>query len=441
MRGQDIGDEGVPGRIRGMVRGVLRCGRGSVSTLVAGAAPLMIGFIGFAIDVAMWEGSKIGAQAAADQAALAAGLAVGKGGTALNEARAVASVFGYAHGVGGTTVVVNQPPTQGGFKSNSQAIEVVITKPEGPYFSDALRPVAPIVVARSVAAPIGTSAGGGMCVMALEPSQTGVTVNGTPVLDAGSCNIYVNSTHSRAVNMTGTAKIKGYDIYIGGGIRATGTSAVLPTHELHTYYSPPTADPYAAREIPAFSGCHYSNPGYSGSGTYTVPGGGGAPTVICGDLSISGSGIVTFNPGVYIFDRGSLNLSGTMTVNATGGVTLIFTSSTGSGIGGISISGSQTVNIKAPPTGPSAGMAVWIDKRASGSNFSVSGSSAWNVTGAIYVPNTALTWNGSGTSECTQLVARTISIAGSGVLKHNCAGVGVADPPGVGGSVLSRLVE
>jgi hypothetical protein len=38
-------------------------------------------------------------------------------------------------------------------------------------------------------------------------------------------------------------------------------------------------------------------------------------------------------------------------------------------------------------------------------------------------------------------VARTISIAGSGVLKHNCAGVGVADPPGTGGSVLSRLVE
>ena len=90
----------------------------------------------------------------------------------------------------GKPVVVNQPPTQGGFKTNPQAIEVVITKPEGPYFSDMLRPVAPVVVARSVAAPIGTAAGGGMCVMALEPTATGVTVNGTPVLDAGTARLF-----------------------------------------------------------------------------------------------------------------------------------------------------------------------------------------------------------------------------------------------------------
>ncbi|MCC6716710.1 MAG: hypothetical protein IT555_02400, partial [Acetobacteraceae bacterium] len=145
--------------------------------------------------------------------------------------------------------------------------------------------------------------------------------------------------------------------------------------------------------------------------------------------------------GVYIFDRGSFSMSGSMTVNATGGVTLIFTSSTGSGIGGVGTSGSQNFNIKAPSTGPTAGMAIWIDKRATGSSFSVSGSSVWNVTGAIYVPNTALSWSGSGTSPCTQLVARTIAISGSGQLTHECAGVGVSDPPGSTGSTLARLVE
>jgi len=210
-----------------------RARRGSVSMIVAGTAPVLIGFIGFAIDIAMWESAKVGAQAAADQAALAAGLAISKGGTATTEARAISAVFGFVHGAGGTTVQVNQPPTQGAYMSNAQAVEVVITKPEGPYFSDAFRPMAPIVVARSVSAPIGTAAGGGMCVMALEPSQTGLSVNGTPNLDAKSCNIYVNSTHTRAVNMQGTTStIKGYDIYIGGGIRATGGAAVTPTHSL-----------------------------------------------------------------------------------------------------------------------------------------------------------------------------------------------------------------
>ncbi len=415
--------------------------RGSAAVTVGLAAPILIGFLGFAIDFAMWEGTKVEAQAAADQAALAAGIAVSTGSSARQEARAVSAAFGYQHGVKGVSIAVNQPPTSGSFTGNNQAVEVVITKPEGPYFSAAFRPVAPIVTVRSVSAPIGTAAGGGMCVMALEPTGTGISASGTPVLDANTCNIYVNSTNNRAVNITGSVKIKGHDIYIGGGIRATGSAAVVPSHSLTTYYTPPTPDPYAARVIPSFSGCNYSNLSYSGSETYTVPGGGATPTVICGNLDVSGSGTVVFNPGVYIFDRGSFSMSGSMTVNATGGVTLIFTSSTGSGFGRINTSGSQMFNITAPPTGPSAGIAIWIDKRATSSGFSVTGSSAWNVTGAVYMASSGLTWSGSGTSKCTQLVAGTISISGSGVLKHDCAGVGVADPPGAGGAVLSRLVE
>ena len=417
-----------------------RARRGSISAVVGLSAPLLIGFLGVAVDIAMWEGSQVGAQAAVDQAALAAGLAISRGGNATTEARAVAASFGFVHNQGGVAVTINQPPTQGSFKTNAQAVEVVVTKPEGPYFSAAFRPTAPTARARSVSAPIGTAAGGGMCIMALEPTATGISAGGTPVLDAGTCNVYVNSTHTRAVNITGSVKIKGYDVFIGGGIRATGGAAVTPSHEMHTYYSPPTPDPYAARTIPTFSGCTATSPNWSGSGTYTFPSSGSGVTVICGGMSLSGSGTVTINPGIYIFDRGSLSMSGTMTVNATAGVTLIFTSATGSGFGGINASGSQTVNIKAPPTGNSAGIAIWIDKRAT-TSMSVSGGSVWNVTGAVYLPNSPLTWSGSGTSPCTQLVARTITLNGSGVLKHECAGVGVSDPPGSGGATMSRLVE
>lgn len=420
--------------------GFARSRRGSISAVVGLSAPLLIGFLGVAVDIAMWEGSQVGAQAAADQAALAAGLAVSRGGNAANEARAVAASFGFVHNQGGVVVTVNQPPTQGTFKTNGQAVEVLVTKPEGPYFSAAFRPTAPTVRARSVSAPIGTAAGGGMCIMALEPTATGISAGGTPVIDAGTCNIYVNSVHTRAVNITGSVRIKGYDIFIGGGIRATGGAAVTPSNEMQTYYATPTPDPYAARTIPAYSGCTANNPSWSGSNTYNVPSSGTGITVICGNLSLSGSGTVNFAPGIYIFDRGSMAMSGTMTIQATGGVSLIFTSSTGSGFGGISMSGGQTVNIKAPPTGDSAGIALWIDKRAS-AGFSVSGGSVWNVTGAMYVPNGALTWSGSGTSPCTQLVARTINLNGSGVLRHECAGVGVSDPPGSGGATMSRLVE
>ena len=413
--------------------------RGSVAAVVGLSAPLLIGFLGFAIDMAMWEGSKVGAQAAADQAALAAGIAISKASNATTEARAVTASFGYVHGVKGVQVTVHQPPTSGTFSTNAQAVEVKITKPEGPYFSAAYRPAAPIVRARSVSAPIGAAAGGGMCVMALERTNTGLSTNGSTVLDSNTCNIYVNSTNVRAVNMIGTSgRIKGYDIFIGGGIRATGNAAVTPSHSLQTYYSPPTADPYAARVIPAFSGCNHTGLSINSSQTFSASG--STPYVFCNGLSIGSSTTVTFNPGVYVVDRGNFSVSGTATINAPGGVTIILSSSTGSGIGSFSVTGSPTFNIKARPTGPTAGIALWIDKRAT-SNFSVSGGSLWNITGAYYMPNAALSWNGSGSSPCTQLVAKTISISGSGVLKHDCAGVGVSDPPGSGGATMSRLVE
>jgi len=89
-------------------------------------------------------------------------------------------------------------------------------------------------------------------------------------------------------------------------------------HDLHTYYSPPTPDPYVTRVIPSFSDCNATNPSYSGSGTYNVPDA-GAITIICGNLSMSGSGMVNFPARIYIFDRSSFQMSGSMTVNEPAG--------------------------------------------------------------------------------------------------------------------------
>jgi hypothetical protein len=412
-----------------------------VAGIVGLAAPLLIGFMGLAIDIAMWEGTKVGAQAAADQAALAAGLAIGTGGSAQSEARAVAASFGYVHGTGGVAVTVNRPPSQGPYASNPNAVEVVVSKPEGPYFSQAFRPTAPTVNARSVSAPIGTSAGGGMCVLALAPSGTGITINGTPLLDARTCNVYVNSSSRTSVNLVGQAVLRGYDIFLVGGFRTTGQAALLPTDELQTYFASPTADPYAARTIPAFSGCNHTGHSVTGAATFTA---GATPYVFCDGLSISGSGTVTFNPGVYVIDKGDLNISGSGTINATGGVTFIVTRRSGQSagdIGGVSASGTGPINIRAPATGPSAGIAVWVDKRATSRSFGASGGRVWNITGAIYAPSTSMTWSGGGASTCTQLVANTLTVSGNVELKHECDGVGVSDPPGSTGSTISRLVE
>ncbi len=58
--------------------------------------------------------------------------------------------------------------------------------------------------------------------------------------------------------------------------------------------------------------------------------------------------------------------------------------------------------------------------------------------GAVYDPVHALAFSGgANASNCTQLIAYTISFSGSPQFKHTCTGTGVSDPTAAG----SQLVQ
>src|SRR5690349_4767626 len=107
----------------------LRAQSGNYVTLFALAAPFIIGGAGIASEGGMWLYQHNDVQAAADSAALSAANArtAYKNTNMTNQANSVTTSYGYSNGVGGTTVVVNSPPTSGSKAGNNEAVEVIVT--------------------------------------------------------------------------------------------------------------------------------------------------------------------------------------------------------------------------------------------------------------------------------------------------------------------------
>ncbi|MBV8520771.1 MAG: hypothetical protein JOY71_01335 [Acetobacteraceae bacterium] len=376
--------------------------------MVALAFPILIGFAALSIDVPLWEGTKLQAQAAAEAAAHAAGLALQAGQSISTEAIAVAASNGFVNGSGGSVVTVNNPPKSGAYQTVSHAIEVIVSSPQKMFFSHLFLSAAPTVSGRAV-----VSAQSGACVIVL--SSSGITMSGGGTFSMPSCDLYNNGS----TTVSGTTTVTANDVYLASP--PTGTLTV--TANTYNQHAAKIADPYASRTTYSCSSSN-SMTYYSSSKTYT-----GSQTLsggaqFCGGLTLSGSGTLNLNDGVYIFG-GSLVASGTWTINSSN-ATLIFT-----GSAGITASGTISFNLSAPSSGNSAGLAIWVEN----GGLTLSGAHSFNVTGAIYVPNGGLTASGVTGTTCAQIVVGSMTTSGTASfnLPHNCSTAGISD---VGGLTL-----
>jgi len=115
----------------------------------------------------------------------------------------------------------------------------------------------------------------------------------------------------------------------------------------------------------------------------------------------------------------------------TGGVTIVFANTTGNP-GAPNISGGATINMTAPTTGATAGIAMFQQRTTCTGNgnggcpASLTGGGTQNVTGAIYFPNSQVSYAGGSStgSQCTQIVADTINFTGGSTFNSNCASAG-----------------
>ena len=115
------------------------------------------------------------------------------------------------------------------------------------------------------------------------------------------------------------------------------------------------------------------------------------------------------------------------------GVTLVFTSNTGLNYGTLTAAGIFSLNLSPMTTGPTAGIAIWLDPNAPSppiGGYSLTFAtplSVLNITGAIYAPAGSFNLVGVAAMPCTQIIASQIHLVGATVLRHNCTGVGTAD--------------
>jgi hypothetical protein len=426
--------------------------RGAIAVITALAATALMGFTGLAIDVTLWELTKNKMQGAADQAAIGAVTAylAGGGANTTSQAKAISASYGFTHGQNGVTVSVTPvTPSPTGYDA---AFTVTITQPQTLFFSGLFVSGA-TVGATAEAATISN----GPCVLSLNGSASGaVTVSGSGALTLTNCDMDVNSTSSSDAVDSGGACIFAQNMNVGGGTSPTPSTGTGCTAGAITYSgkyktTTTTADPYTNRTAPTPIACPLVNlplindptsPSFvSYKGTYQPNSGTTIyPGTYCGGITVPASVSVTLHgPGVFIMtgNKGFIVQSGTPATNvsSTGGVTIFLTSSGAGNCGKIDVSGSNTVvNLTAPTSGATAGIALWVDDTIANcpanTQVSFTGGSTVSVTGAIYAPKNTVTYSGgsSAGNGCTQIISDKLTISGPSYFQHNCSGTGVSDP-------------
>lgn len=408
---------------------------GASAITVALSLGVVLGFAGLGIDLGRGYLARRAAQGAADSAAFSAAAAQAAGASDLTaQARAVAAAYGFQDGRNGVKVTVNTPPASGARAGDPAAVEVIIARPTTSVLAGLFNKGG-AAAARAVAR---FAIAGDACVVALNATASASALqSGSTVVNLAGCSLWANSNSPSAFQLKGGVSLTAASVNVVGGYSLSNNATLQTADGGVRTGQAPMADPYRDVAIPPYSGCDFAGGSLAG-GTYSNVG--GRPFVFCNGVSINSGVSVTLNPGIYVIDRGDLQVNGGATLTGQG-VTLILTSSTGANYATLHINGGASVNLSAPRSGATAGLAIFQDRRApAGGQNLLNGGAAQTIQGALYFPSQSVAFSGgaaTATAGCTQLLASDVVFQGNATLGINCAGTGVRSA----GGGPPRLVE
>ena len=477
-------------------RNVLQAKEGAVAIQMALTMVVLIGMGALTIDVGYALYVQRHMQAAADASAFSAAIAKSTGhpATLSTEALAVAGASGFVNGSNGVVVTFNpqpvSPPATAADAANASAVQVIITQSLSLPLISAVCPLLPgggcsgafTVAAQAVAtaATASTSAAcdpitnpSAQCTCALQlspaatPSAGAITIGNGANIQLTQCGIQACSTATPALTVNGGAQVSlvnqqgtpyvysngatnlqtvavagGATINNGGGINGVQNTC---SGLCQTKACAPNADPYAAQiaslVLPP-GGCSLgTGQNYAwaaGNPAYTFN-----PGVWCGGVTFGQGLTYKLNPGVYYVNGGTFGLGGGATLTGTG-VTIVLTGS-GANFANVNVGGGGTLNLTAPTSGTTSGIAFLGDPNAPLSNANTfQGGSQNNVTGAEYFPSQTVVFNNGTTtnsSGCTQIVGGALQFQGGMTFKGDCAGTGTSNLGGGGSGGANALVE
>lgn len=260
---------------------------------------------------------------------------------------------------------------------------------------------------------------GGARAVALDPSLCGaVSISGSArVSFAGGLTVN-SSCQNNALNLMNSASLSapGESIDVVGGYQFANSATSNPTP---TTGASPAADPFQGVAPPDPTKLPVQNGSASSPSTKAIKGSNSAtlsPGIYYGGISITGSSSVVLQPGTYYLAGGGFSVSSSATVVGSG-VTIYNTNdpshSNGAGAGGaIQFSGSASIDLAAPATGPTAGILLFQDPN-NGETINMGGSASGSLDGAIYAPSATLKLNGWPGALKVQPAVGSMTITGS----------------------------
>jgi len=277
---------------------VLTDRRGNTTMMVATAMPLLIGFVGLAVDTGIWSREHARLQMAADAAAMGAGRMLANAGATTANLQAAALAEAQA-AVGGGLIGTLSTPIGVTVAANPLSTTVVLTSAADLNFTK-VRSTAPVMLhATSIAGLTAAS----VFVAALSPTAANaINIENNGTVTATGRGVFSNSTDSSSIYVR-NGSITGQSVRTAGGAiaSANGSSIISPAASTG---AAATADPYAALTPPANGACGSAPTTYNW-GTWTLQ-----PGTYCGGLTLQNGAVVTFAPGLYTLLNGDFTLTG-----------------------------------------------------------------------------------------------------------------------------------
>lgn len=383
-----------------IVTALLRDKRGSVALIAAAVFPCLMAVAAF-VDLANVYVSKSSLQMAADAAALGAVLSLPNSSNVTSTALSLVSAntpSGYGtlstsqDVQAGTWDPVAKVFTAGTASDNAVQVSTHRTRagsnPVLTFFGGFVGVSAVDVTATAVAVKYG-----GACATILDASASGalsITGNGQVTMN---CSLQVNSTSSTAAQSKGSSTITTGATCVVGGYTGNGW---LPTPQTGC---PPLSDPLASLPEPSAPALACSLASSS-----TVPGN----CTFTGSVSISGS--VTLQPGLYYLKNAQVSVSSNANLSGSGVTIFADANST------LNLGGGGSITLSAPTSGTYAGILIFQSRSTPATaTVTLGGNGTLSLDGSLYVPSAtlALSGNSSFAGKVGYAICARLTLGGS----------------------------
>jgi Flp pilus assembly protein TadG len=382
--------------------GFLADARGNVAVAFGLVAPVLLLFVGVAVDYGDLTRLKAELQNSADAAAIAGARTMLNDnglGAAQQETNARQTADNY--------VAAKTPAAAKEIHASAATRQVVVKLAQYKelYFGGFFGAETSTVSVTGVAAfnPPDVA-----CMLALGKTEpVGIELSGSGKVTASKCTMWANAGGATSLQSSGSATATARVVGAAGGASGTGFSPAPKT------YGGTFADPFLNRyQSPDSTVCKYSE--YivkaSGSATPMLPG------VYCNGLKIQGD--VTLSPGVYYIKDSVFEITGHPKITGTG-VTIVLI-----GNSYLDWRGGGEITLSAATSGPYEGLIIVSDPNGPALTSTFHGNPSTTLfgllNGSVYLPNQKFAITGNASIDLantgSKLVAKSFVVTGSALV-------------------------